>query len=536
MVGFVFGIGAILLEVPIWRRAPSPVAVALYALMAGFALTAARAFFWMFLRDRFARKATLVCAFLGILVIPAYWVNVVVLMDHTLDSPVALGVDALGLMLGLLLAVPLARSRRLRLWQNTLPIAAAPVLLATGIGVLAWNWPAPGAVVPSTRTDGPNIVLLVLDSVRRDHLGLHGYPAPTSPELDAIGAQARIFETTSAAGSATTFTVPQLLHPRGLADRVQSLAGKAGYATAAFTDNPHLHREAPFMAGFDRVGGGGLLPRRLLGFTVVGDVLEKLFPPGDVAVVDRSIAWAERVGGPFFLYVHLMDAHAPYRFSPLDGVVRGGRRLTSPFTGLSLTAEEAEDLIARYDGGVRSTQREGVRLLTALAALERPTLAIITADHGDSLGEEGRWFHGDSLAPELLDVPLWLWGAGVEPGRIAARAGHDSVGTTILAAMGDDTWSGSARDLRVGVGDDLIEGGCPPTNAYRIVGDRKVILDAAGRLRLYDLSADPLELHDLAPADPSGAKSLAEGLTIGAEGAALPPELVLRLRALGYND
>jgi arylsulfatase A-like enzyme len=77
---------------------------------------------------------------------------------------------------------------------------------------------------------------------------------------------------------------------------------------------------------------------------------------------------------------------------------------------MDMTPEEAEDVVARYEAGVRSADAVAGRLVTALTSRGRPTLAAVTSDHGESLGESGRWFHGGTLAPELLAVPFLLAG------------------------------------------------------------------------------------------------------------------------------
>ncbi len=158
----------------------------------------------------------------------------------------------------------------------------------------------------------------------------------------------------------------------------------------------------------------------------------------------------------------------------------------------------------------------------------------MTSDHGESLGEEGRWFHGRTLSPELLDVPLIVVGEGVVPGRTPSAVGHDAIRTTLLAAAGATT--GDAADLRRGTGLGVVEGGLPPYLAYRISGRFEVIVDRrTGAHQLFQLD-DRRRAHDLASVHPELATVLAQGLMPGGAPDGPPPELRERLRAIGYVD
>jgi hypothetical protein len=199
-----------------------------------------------------------------------------------------------------------------------------------------------------------------------------------------------------------------------------------------------------------------------------------------------------------------------------------------------MTPDEAEDIVARYDGGLRSADGQAGRLLAAAAGWGRPFLAIVTADHGESLGEEGRWFHGGSLAPELLAVPLLVMGEGVAPGRVRGPAGHASIGPTLLAAAGSPPRPGLA-DLRSGDGVEAVEGALPPYLSYRVSRGFKVVVDhRSGRRSLFSLKDDAREIRDLAAEKADLAGILAAGLTDPERPGKPSPEQVERLRALGY--
>jgi arylsulfatase A-like enzyme len=202
---------------------------------------------------------------------------------------------------------------------------------------------------------------------------------------------------------------------------------------------------------------------------------------------------------------------------------------------MRLTAEEEESLRARYDGGVHSADQAAARLVAAVAAQGRPFVAMITADHGESLGEEGRWFHGRGLPHEVLAVPLIVLGEGVEAAVVRGPVGHAAVAPTLLASAGIGGSECRGVDLRRDSGTGIAEGGLPPHLAYRIGGGYKLVLDLeSGRRTLFDVRADPLERHNLAGA----AEDVADALAVGLRGGPSPDppswEIRERLRALGY--
>jgi len=204
---------------------------------------------------------------------------------------------------------------------------------------------------------------------------------------------------------------------------------------------------------------------------------------------------------------------------------------------MRMTEEEAESIRARYDGGVKSADEQAARIFDTLAARGRAFVAVVTSDHGESLGEEGRWFHGGSLAPELLAVPLVVTGKGVEQGAVELAVGHAAIAPTLLAAASAPCHECVRFDLRRQNAGGAVEGGLPPRLAYRIEGQYKLVLDLKnGNRRLFDLRSDPAERYDLAGNLPDLADELASGLR-GAETepSEHTPDQLERLRALGYT-
>jgi len=112
---------------------------------------------------------------------------------------------------------------------------------------------------------------------------------------------------------------------------------------------------------------------------------------------------------------------------------------------MRLTPDEADEIRARYEGGIRSADAALGRLFEGLR--QRPRLlAVVTADHGEDLGEAGRWFHGSEPTPERMAVPLLVIGAGVRRTRVHVPVGFETIPTALLAAAGDGPVAGTILD------------------------------------------------------------------------------------------
>jgi hypothetical protein len=317
-----------------------------------------------------------------------------------------------------------------------------------------------------------------------------------------------------------------------------------GYMVACFSDNLLFERDRPLSRGFDHLGQStGAAPRMLRALfaeTFVGEYVV-LWPWlarkwDDGRLVDEALRWSNRAEGPFLLYMHLMDAHMPYRRTAIDGRGWRQRRLESPRSGMSVSPEEASDIVDHYDGGIRTADDAVGRVLKAAGEWQRPYLALVTADHGESLGERSRWGHGKTLGPELLDVPLLVVGDGVRPGRVDAPVGHASVAETLLRAAGLPGAARHASDVRTDNGDVVVEGRLPPTISYRVArGYQAVMNSSTGETRLFDLRKDPRREHDLSHRYPTLVRELVTG---SAGDSPVPPDagVVERLRSLGYLD
>ena len=407
------------------------------------------------------------------------------------------------------------------------------------------------------------VLLVSIDTVRRDHVGAYGYAKPTTPRLDAL-ARAGIF--CDDAVSTSSWTLPAHLSmltsvdpgahggtdmSHGYNHRAPTLASlmrKAGFATQAVTSHLYVSAVYGLDDGFDN-----------LDFRQDRRATE---------VADRAIEILDRVGDrPFFLFLHLYDPHWHY-----DPPEAQRRLFEKPYTGTltgiwqdfskrdrsTVTAADLEHLIALYDGEIRYADDEVGRVLDHLKArgLDRGTLVIATSDHGEEFLEHGSWEHQKTLYEEVIRVPLVVAGPGVAPRKEKWQTSLLDVMPTILAWAGlSPSPAQQGRSLLNTPGTREAYGETDHTidHTHKVflragAGWWKGILslDADGKPvseEWYDLAADPGEaksktLHNNV-ADAIRARAIQRWRDARSRGGAGPavqltPEQRERLRALGY--
>jgi len=322
------------------------------------------------------------------------------------------------------------------------------------------------ACADTVRPARPNVLLICLDTVRADHLGCYGYSArDTTPRLDALASGSTLFLDASATAGWTKPSVPSFLtgtYPvqHGVYEgSARELAGEvshalpsdattlaevfqgAGYETAALVRNAQLRKGLGFEQGF------------ALYQEEAGDAREIRWRAQDW--IDTRPA--ER---PFFLYLHLLDAHWPWpvpdeyaaRFAPLAAVeplrdrqsgalrdeINDGKRV--------LSSAEREAMLALYDGSLRYIDDQLGELLAWLErrGLAQDTVVCVLADHGEEFGEHGKVGHGHGLYEGLLRVPWILHVPGRKPERVAAPASLIDLFPTLLSAAGLEVPPGHA--------------------------------------------------------------------------------------------
>lgn len=439
----------------------------------------------------------------------------------------------------------------------------------------AWN-PEPG----------PDIVVIVLDTVRADRLGVYGYDRETTPRLDAWARDARVYERVMAdapwtlPSHASMFTgrwpiahgarglppdEPGARELRGFAaplakgsDTVARALRERGYLTAGIAANrAFLERTWGLDQGFQMWFCEGFGPDRR----------RTPYPTADrVTAVTRAFLARPRTA-PLFLFVNYMDAHTPW--IPREGYVRdpeaidrrvlpGGRAWDRAVARLMGDRELDPATQAAwgeaYDSELRFLDEHVGELLDAL-----PTYGIgpedwvfVLSDHGEYLGEHDLVEHSKDVYDTVLHVPLLVRGPTAAPGRDDRPLQHHDVATMLLAAAGLPPLAGSQatvdlqvaelygtrkRDLhhpRYGKRFERVR------RAFR-AGDRSLILGSDGSVEAYDLATDPGQrvplpsppwLPELRARADAWLASMPVAPLVGVEG----PVNVEALEALGYVD
>jgi arylsulfatase A-like enzyme len=421
--------------------------------------------------------------------------------------------------------------------------------------LVAWG---PVAVFPPAPPEKqPNILFLLVDTLRHDRLTPYGYARDTSPEIARRLAGPGVV--VEEAYSQAPWTLPSVvsfltgrspgellgrdLASYGIPAEVETLAerlAKLGYRTGGFFANPTLHAGAGFGQGFETL------------FT----------PPADIEWIRKhadelnrhAVPWiaAHQAGDrPFFAYVHYVDPHDPYDNpdvvdgrTPFDPDYKGpvrGEWVHGVYTGrieLRRPLRDAAHLSALYDTEVRYVDRHiGALLATIPPEVLANTLVVLTADHGEELFDHGGWKHGQTLYEEQIHVPLiFRWDRRLPAGtRLAGTVRLLDLMPTLMHAAGggaaDPAWDGI--DLLPALAGEAplpkrpafaqhLAGG--PLRAAAVLGREKLIFfnrevpfetfDAQqahlwevdhgrmARVELYDLARDPRERQNLAPTQP----------------------------------
>jgi hypothetical protein len=542
VLGAVAGLLPLFADALLTEARISPRTVAAFALTAGLVGGLSHALARPCLGAR--RSATLSVATVAVLVAAevAFAVNVAVFPTSRFFGPrdLAASLAVCSLLAGGALALRRVLERYQAIRHAWPWLGAMVAICASCVVALAPLWPR--EETPARRHGrGPDLLVVVLDAVRPDHMSLNGYPRPTTRSLETFATQGRVFKEAFAASSWTLDSVRVLLGdvstdagtPRVLEELV-----RAGYVTACFSDNLLFDRGGPLANGFDYIGHSS---PRLVRFlqaafseTTIGEFALRWWwmahTTSDARLVDGALSWAARQEGPFLLYVHLMDAHQPYKGPAIDGRSWRERRLETPRSGMTLSDAEKEDVIAFYDGGLRNADAAAGRLLAACTSWGRPVLTVVTADHGANLGEDGRWRHADSLAPHLLRVPMMVLGAGVHPGVAPGPVGHASVARTLLAAADRDCGDCPGVDLRESEAQTLIRGRLGKRLKYALRDNLMVVSDVESRLRRVIDFRDNSQAASLIHMLPQGAAGGASSADVDG----LPRATRELLHTLGY--
>ncbi len=357
-------------------------------------------------------------------------------------------------------------------------------------------------VVHVPQADPRRVVLVFIDTLRRDHLSLYGYERPTTPRIDAWAERAAVFEQARSVAPWTLPSTRALLTGQqpelwGTATTLQERFARAGWATAFIAGNIYLS------SNFDMADGWA--QHRCINW-----------PPAEVEV-DRALDFlADHPDRPVFMVLHFMDMHLPYteplRYRHLFAGERPAAFRSDAFQrgdvvklrGAGRDAARAY-VQARYDNNLRYVDDQLARFL---GALDEDDAVVIFADHGEEFWDHDGFEHGHTLYDELLRVPLVIRAPGIPAGRVEAPVSLMDVAPTVARIAGLSTegmrgWP--LQDLLLGDREADFRArpqafGRPLYGARRwgvLVGHDKY-LTTEGREAVYDLSRDPGEHDDIA--------------------------------------
>ena len=306
----------------------------------------------------------------------------------------------------------------------------------------------------SLREGPPNILLITVDTLRPDHLGLYGYERPTSPNIDEFFEDTIVFEyayateanTTPSVVSFLSGTLPQENGVRLLCQKVpedltliSDRLSQAGYQTAGIVSNVVLTVECSDLdRHFDYYDD-------YVDDLATANVYERIAGPTTNAAAEWAVTKYDREQ-PYFLWVHYQDPHGPYSpppDKPVDFTHEGKKRFAigrvEPYQRVS-GGDDALEYIDNYDEEIAYLDQEVGRLLALLEEKEMldNTVVIFTSDHGESMMEHEKWFtHGYHVYDEILRVPLMIRYPGRNRGaRVPKRVSLVDLAPTVLDLTG----------------------------------------------------------------------------------------------------
>ncbi len=457
------------------------------------------------------------------------------------------------------------------------------ILVLLGCAAAVWA----GCSRTRRPTARPNVIVILVDTLRADYLGCYGFAGDVSPHIDEFAARSVRFAncssqspwTAPSVGSLFTsrypFPVPQpggqfrisVLpeHHETLAESLQN----AGYETRAFVENGLIIPQAGFSQGFDRYQQKRSASEPFNAFV-------KFFKWFESRKEDR----------PFFAYIHVMDVHGPYRYLEENFAAIADSSSLGPER--ELTATEIEErpgpigTFVPWADAAKGSQRRawrgayaaGIRLFDQkfgeqveqleAAGLFENSLIIFTSDHGEQLLDHGGWGHGHNLHHYQTNVPLMVHyppytNEGKTIDEVVSLIDLTPTIAEICGLTAAEEWEGeSLVDLLDGGTRSLLDGGTRSNQvafATSIIGDpyifsirsRDRLLIYDGRERkseMFDITLPSWQREDLASAEPESAKKLGADLqnhirrqrqqdpAMGS--LPMPEDMIDHVRELGY--
>jgi arylsulfatase A-like enzyme len=423
-----------------------------------------------------------------------------------------------------------------------------------------------------------NVLIIMIDTLRPDHMSVYGYDRPTTPNIDALAQDATVFNNAFAQAPWTKPSVGSLftgLYPRqhGVASadwtgggndataRVDTLPpavttiaevlSNIGYATFAVGSNHHLVKKMGFSQGFDSY--------RL-------DLDEDEYGTRSAETNDLFFQWfRSNKDDAFFAYLHYLDVHWPFTSPPpYRGMYANGspsidynrRKFGAEFNASDsrLSPDDLQHMLDSYDEGIAYVD---FRIGEVIADLKRSGLyedamIVVVSDHGEEFTERGKLGHGQSLYDELLHVPLIVKypceisgcrGIRVDTvvelidvmPTILQVVGASMPAETLAEALPDDDWSRTGSFAISEMGNAI---------SFRTSGQKLIVADEGEQY--YDLVNDPGELDVIGGDAPvlaelrehliAAVDIMDESFSVEREIVELDEESRRKLEALGYVE
>lgn len=410
----------------------------------------------------------------------------------------------------------------------------------------------------------PNVVMIVVDTLRPDRLGAWGQVRDTSPHIDELASQSIRFSRATSQAPWTTPSTASLLtslypHELGIETEPNKVPDQAillpellrdkGYQTFGVVAGSFLSRRWNFDQGFSRFEDENV------------SGLMSITSPEVTRAAIKMLKSRDR-SRPFFLFVHYYDphfhytSHADFNFTDAEEEVRSGEAEAGQGDlgrKVETAGPESGQLFDSYDSEVGFTDHYIGRLLQFLRDqdLFDDSLIVFTADHGEEFLDHGGWKHAHSLYEEVIHVPLLFKLPQSRTGRVEDRqVGLIDVFPTITEILGVDVEhpiSGASLFSAAEVRPVFSETSRNNNLQAVIYKGHKAIVDLNDddKWRLYDLSTDPAEKHDLAGERVELLDELKEEIrrwrentraAVEADSVVLDAEQTEQLKALGYLE
>jgi len=383
----------------------------------------------------------------------------------------------------------------------------------------------------------PHLFLIVIDTLRADHLSLNGYARKTSPAIDAFAQGASHFPQAITVIPKTCPSMASVfsgMHPieQGVRSNLDSVPAsapwlpeilhEAGYRTIALVSNPVLQRRRGFGRGFD--------------------IFRRLPSASGARDIDRAFEKLSKAGfsEPTFVWLHYIDPHGPYtpppaftrpfeddelshdetrvpiRYEPIPGY--RSSKILGAVPNYQRRGDETRvaAYVRNYDGEIRYVDEAISKLLGLLddRGLLDGSVIVLTADHGESLGEHNYFFeHGWYAYDASLRIPLLIHAPGQTKGVVRNEyVSNLDLFPTLLGFAGiENRWGGLGRDLRTSLPLDqsvVVEnsGHYPEQFLGLRTRDRKYLMELTSkRESLFYLDLDPGEISNRIETDPAAA-------------------------------